>query len=161
MSKNKLKDLTVFGTIEIDGVVNHVALPLPLLVQDGLLYLGFLVLRYFEEAENSRSSADFLFNSGQRILDMMSGNVDTSGCGIADLRFSLSPLVVREGSFDSWCRALLSVSMKIHEDDKLNFRISSDGLTVNSSLFWLGEYTSACDFRVDENLVSTKFVTLV
>jgi hypothetical protein len=58
------KDLTVVGSIEVDGKMHRVALPLPLLVQDGMLYMGLLAARYFEEAEKSKASAAALRTLG-------------------------------------------------------------------------------------------------
>ena len=156
-----VKDLTVVGTIEVDGKAHRVALPLPLLVQDGMLYMGGLAARYFEEAEKSRASAASLRQLGENILSAAAGNLAKSGCGLADLRLALRPLVVYGNSFDSWRRALLKVSTRASREDTLSFRISSHGLEVCESLFWLGEHTSACDFSVSRKLVSPKTLMVV
>ena len=156
-----VKDLTVVGTIEVDGKVHRVALPLPLLVQDGMLYMGALAARYFEEAEKSRASAASLRQLGENILSGAAGNLVKSGCGLADLRLALQPLVVYGNAFHSWRRALLKVSTRASREDRLSFRISSTGLEVCPSLFWLGEYTSACDFSVSRKLVAPKTLVAV
>lgn len=148
------KDLTIIGTIEVDGKTHRVALPLPLLVQDGMLYLGTLAARYFEEAEKSKASAAALRTLGENILSGAAGNISKTGCGLADLRLALQPLVVYGNAFDSWRRALLKVSTRASRENRLSFRISSQGLEVCSSLFWLGEYTSACEFKVSRELVA-------
>jgi len=157
----KLKDLTVIGTIEVDGKVNRVSLPLPLLVQDGMLYMGTLAARYFEEADKSKSSAESLRRLGENILSAAAGNLTKSGCGMADLRLALQPLVVYGNAFDSWRRALLKVSTRASREDRLSFRISSNGLEVCPALFWLGEYTSACDFSVSRKLAAPKTLLAV
>jgi len=155
------KDLTVVGTIEVDGKVHRVALPLPLLVQDGMLYMGSLAARYFEEAEKSKASAAALRTLGENILSGAAGNISKTGCGLADLRLALHPLVVYGNAFDSWRRALLKVSTRASREDRLSFRISSNGLEVCPALFWLGEYTSACDFSVSRKLVAPKTLLAV
>jgi len=157
----KLKDLTVIGTIEVDGKVNRVSLPLPLLVQDGMLYMGTLAARYFEEAEKSKSSAESLRRLGDNILSAAAGNLTKSGCGMADLRLALQPMVVYGNSFAAWRRALLKVSTRASREDRLSFRISSDGLEVCPALLWLGEYTSACDFNISSKLVAPKKLVAV
>lgn len=156
-----VKDLTVVGTIEVDGKVHRVALPLPLLVQDGMLYLGTLAARYFEEAEKSKSSAESLRRLGENILSAAAGSSSKSGCGLADMRLALRPLVVYGNAFGSWRRALLKVSTRASREDRLSFRISNTSLEVCQSLFWLGEYTSACDFNVSCKLVSPKTLVAV
>lgn len=158
---DSVKDLTIVGVIEIDGCSHRIAIPLPLLVQDGMLYLGSLAARYFEEAEKSRSSAEALRQFGENIISGAAGLLSHTGCGLADLRLSLRPLVVNEDLFDSWCRALVGVSVRASREDGLSFRISSDGLQVCPGLFWLGEYTSACDFSVSNNLVAPRVLLTV
>ena len=157
----KLKDLTVIGTIEVDGKINRISLPLPLLVQDGMLYMGTLAARYFEEAEKSKSSAESLRHLGENILSAVAGNLTKSGCGLADLRLALQPMVVYEKSFTAWRRVLLKVSSRASREDRLSFRISSHGFEVCPSLLWLGEYTSACDFSISDKLVAPKTLVSV
>lgn len=156
------KDLTVIGTIEVDGRINRVSLPLPLLVQDGMLFMGALAGRYFEEAEQSKSIASSLCAIAENILAAASGSLVKSGSGLADIRLALRPLVVREESYTDWCRALLSVSTRPStKEDRFSFRISSRGLEVCQSLSWIGEYTSACDFDVSGTLVTPNVSQLV
>jgi hypothetical protein len=155
------KDLTVVGVIEIDGKTHRVALPLPLLVQDGFLYLGTLAARYFEEAEKSKASAAALRTLGENILSGAAGNISKTGCGLADLRLAVLPLVVYGSAFDSWKRALFKVSTRASREDRLSFRISSTGFEVCPALFWLGEYTSACDFSISRKLVAPKTLLAV
>lgn len=156
-----VKDLTVVGAIEVDGKMHRVALPLPLLVQDGMLYMGALAARYFEEAEKSKASAAALSQLGENILSGAAGNISKTGCSLADLRLALQPLVVYGNAFTSWRRALLKISVRASREDRLSFRISSSGLEVCPALFWLGEYTSACDFSVNSKLVAPRSLMAV
>lgn len=156
-----MKDLTVVGSIDIDGVFHHVMLPLPLLVQDGFLYLGSLASYYYDESVLLKSSAAEFVRIGDSILSAGAGMSDSSGCIAADIRLALSPLVVEADSYLSWCRALLSASSEASREDGLSFRISSDGLTVCPALCWLGEYTNACEFRVDNHLSAPSILQFV
>jgi len=156
-----MKDLTVIGSIDIDGVIHHVMLPLPLLVQDGFTYLGSLVSYYYEAADSLKSSASAFLSIGDNILSASAGLLSSSGCVAADIRLSLRPLFIDSDSYISWCRALLSVSESASSEDSVSFRISSDGLTVCPSLCWLGEYTSACEFRVDNYLSAPSVLQFV
>lgn len=156
-----MKDLMVVGSIEVDGRVHRVSLPLPLLVQDGMLYIGALAARYFEEADRSKSSAPALRQIGDRILSAAAGNTAKSGCGLVDLRLALSPLVVYSNSFAAWRRALLKIAFRASREDRLSFRISNDGFEVCPSLFWLGEYTTACPFSTSSKLVAPKTLLAV
>lgn len=146
------RDLSITGVIELDGRRHRVCLPLPLLIQDGFLFFGNLATKYFEEAEKSKASVARLQSQASSILDAMSGLIEKSTSDVANIRLSLTPLVVTESQYTSWCRALLSVSKKAVREDKISFTLSASGLSVCSSLFWLNDYTSACPFKVNTRL---------
>lgn len=156
-----MKDLTVIGSIDVDGVCHHVMLPLPLLVQDGFTYLGSLVSYYYDSADYLKSSASSFIQIGDNILSAASGTLSISGCIAADIRLSLNPLVIDSDSYLSWCRAILCVSCPASREDRLSFKISSDGLEVCPALCWLGEYTSACEFRVNNYLAAPSILQFV
>lgn len=155
------RDLSVSGVIESGGRRHKVCLPLPLLVQDGMLFFGCLASKYFEEAEKSKASAPGLRQIGETILNAAAGVVDKSGNELADIRLSVSPLVVTNGHYSSWRRALIDVAMPASSEDKVSFRLTDRSFEVCPQLHWLGDYSCACDFKINSKLSPAHVQALV
>ena len=137
--------LTVTGLVESVGEWHLVAIPVPLIVQNGALWLAHLAERFLEESEIPRveTQNDYLAMANT-LWEASSGMRLRVDFPLANIRLSLRPLVFPAGGYANFRNMLIQFCEPAFGEPEV--RLTPTVMEVSPRLSWLSDFMSCSEF---------------